>query len=94
MGGAEPTAPVDGVHHYDWSFDDSIAGALAAHGLQWLPIIDYSAAVGRSRSPAATTRRRSSAADYAAYAGALAARYGAGGSFWRAHPELPARPGR
>ena len=28
--------------------------------------------------------------DYAAYAGALAGRYGTGGSFWKAHPELTA----
>jgi hypothetical protein len=30
--------------------------------------------------------------EYAAYAAALAARYGPGGSFWREHPELPALP--
>ncbi len=87
----EPTAPVDGVHHYDWSFDDSIAAALASHGLRWLPIIDYSApwaqsVAGVDHSPP------SSPADYAAYAGALASRYGVGGSFWREHPELPAEP--
>ncbi len=87
----EPTAPVDGVHHYDWRFDDSIAAALARHRLQWLPIIDYSApwaqsVAGVDHSPP------SSAAAYAAYAGALASRYGVGGSFWREHPELPADP--
>ena len=40
---AEPAPPIGGVHHYDWSFDDRIAGSLAAHRLRWLPIIDYSA---------------------------------------------------
>ena len=39
----EPDAPSGGVHHYDWTFDDAIAGALAAHGLTWLPILDYAA---------------------------------------------------
>lgn len=87
----EPSAPVGGVHRYDWTFDDSIATALAQHDLQWLPIVDYSApwaesVAGQDHSPP------TSASDYAAYAGALAARYGSGGSFWRAHPELHAQP--
>src|SRR5262249_35666602 len=33
-----------------------------------------------------------SAADFAAYAAAFAARYGSGGSFWSAHPDLTAKP--
>ena len=32
------------------------------------------------------------AADYAAYAAAFATRYGTGGTFWRAHPQLTPRP--
>jgi hypothetical protein len=88
---AEPTAPAGGVHRYDWSFDDMIATALAQHGLQWLPIIDYTAPwaqsiAGVDHSPPI------SASDYAAFAGAFAARYGAGGSFWSTHPSLPAKP--
>src|SRR5262249_30357573 len=39
----EPTAPVNGVHDYNWGFDDGVALALAQHGLQWLPILDYTA---------------------------------------------------
>jgi hypothetical protein len=88
---AEPTAPAGAVHHYDWSFDDTIAAALAGHGLQWLPIIDYSAPwaqsiAGVDHSPP------TAAGDYAAFAGAFAARYGTGGAFWRAHPNLTAKP--
>lgn len=88
---SEPSPPVGGVHHYDWSFDDAIAGALAAHGLTWLPIIDYTAlwaesVAGQDHSPP------SSVADYAAYAAALVARYGPAGTFWRAHPGLTAEP--
>lgn len=87
----EPTAPAGAVHRYDWEFDDSIATALAQHGLQWLPIVDYSApwaesVAGQDHSPP------TSVADYAAYAGSLAARYGPDGAFWRGHPELKARP--
>ncbi len=88
---AEPNAPTDGVHRYDWSFDDSIAGSLAAHGLRWLPIIDYSppwaqSVAGQDHSPPRVP------GDYAAYAGALAARYGQGGAFWREHPNLTPEP--
>ena len=88
---SEPTAPAGGVHHYVWAFDDAIAAALARHGLRWLPIIDYSApwaesVAGAEHSPP------TSAADFAAYAAAVAARYGPGGSFWSAHPELSAEP--
>jgi hypothetical protein len=87
----EPAPPSGGVHHYLWGFDDRVAGALAAHGLEWLPIVDYSApwaatSSGRAHSPP------SSPGDYAAFAAALAARYGPGGSFWRSHPALPATP--
>jgi polysaccharide biosynthesis protein PslG len=88
---SEPAAPAAGVHHYDWSFDDLIVTELALHGVQWLPIIDYSAywdesIPGQDHSPPA------SFADYAAYAAAVAARYGTGGTFWSAHPSLTPQP--
>ena len=88
---SEPQPPQNGVHHYDWTFDDRIAGALAAHHLRWLPIIDYSApwaqsVPGQDHSPPASDN------DYAAYAAAFASRYGAGGSFWRLHPQLEPLP--
>ena len=87
----EPQPPVNGAHHYDWRFDDSIAGSLAAHGLRWLPILDYSASwarasPGRLHSPPATPT------DYAAYAAAFVARYGPGGAFWSSHPSLTPEP--
>ncbi len=89
----EPQAPVGGVHRYDWRFDDTIAAALAAQGLRWLPVIDYapgwadaSAAVGAVHPPPGDP------AAYAAYAAAFATRYGPGGAFWRARPDLRAAP--
>jgi len=88
---SEPAAPVDGVHHYNWGFDDAIAAALARHGLRWLPIIDYSAPWAESVA-GSDHSAPSSAADFAAYAAAFAARYGSGGSFWSAHPEFTAEP--
>ncbi len=88
---AEPRPPDGSTHHYDWSFADRIAASLAVHRLRWLPVVDYSAPwaqsiPGQDHSPPTST------AAYAAYAAALAQRYGTGGSFWSAHPDLPAEP--
>ncbi len=87
----EPSPPSGGVHHYNWTFDDGIAGALARAGLRWLPIVDYSPTwaqtpPGRAHAPPAAP------GDFAAFAAALARRYGPRGAFWAAHPELPAEP--
>lgn len=98
---AEPNPPTNGIQlfppavglirHYDWRHDDLIAGMLAAHGLRWLPIIDYTAAwdetvPGDDHSPP------KSVSDYYTYAAAVAARYGPGGSFWSENSNLPPRP--
>jgi hypothetical protein len=88
---SEPAPPVGGVHRYDWSFADRVAGALARHGMRWWPILDYAPSWGATvpgslHSPPRDPR------DYGAFAGAFARRYGTDGSFWRAHPALPARP--
>jgi len=88
---SEPQPPSGGVHRYDWAFDDRVAGALAAHRLRWLAIIDYSAPWAQS-VPGQDHSPPSSPADFAAYAAAFAQRYGAHGSFWAAHPTLPAEP--
>jgi hypothetical protein len=87
----EPLPPTGGVHHYDWRFDDEIAGSLAAAGLEWLPIVDYSAPWARSISGQEHSPP-SSPSVYAGFAAALAARYGPGGSFWVAHPGLTPKP--
>ncbi len=88
---SEPQPPIGLLHRYDWSFDDRIVGALAAHGLQWLPIIDYSTSWaqsvrGQDHSPPATV------SDYASYAGAVAGRYGPGGIYWLEHPQVTPQP--
>jgi hypothetical protein len=87
----EPSPPVNGGHHYDWAFDDQVATDLAEHGLRWLPILDYSAPWAQS-VPGQDHSPPRSPADYAAYAAAVAARYGQQGSFWRSHPGLRAEP--
>lgn len=88
---SEPRPPVNGVHHYDWSFDDRVAALLAAAGLRWLPVIDYTAPWAQS-VPGQDHSPPRSDLDYAAYAAAIAARYGEGGVFWRGHPNLRPEP--
>ncbi|MGB0096693.1 MAG: hypothetical protein WBP81_29665, partial [Solirubrobacteraceae bacterium] len=83
--------PVQRPHLYDWAFDDQIAGALAACGLRWLPILDYSAPWAQS-TPGQDHSPPRNPNDFAAYANAFAARYGAGGAFWSTHPGLTPQP--
>lgn len=89
----EPTAPVQGIHSYNFSYFDTRVALMAAHHLTWLPILDYSApwaatVPGDWRSPPLHD------SDFATYAAAVAARYGPGGSFWSANPGLPYEPVR
>src|SRR5581483_8806980 len=79
--------------HFDWRFDDLVAGSLARHRLEWLALLDYSAAWARVQPNVLHSPPRSAAA-FAQFAAAFAARYGQGGSFWSAHPEIPALPVR
>jgi hypothetical protein len=91
-GSVEPRSPTrPGRHVYLWKATDAMVSALARHRLRWYPIVDYSA-------PWAASRRGdqksppSRDADFAAFARALAVRYGRRGSLWRLHPDLPAYP--
>jgi hypothetical protein len=70
---------------------DAWVGALASHNLTWEPIVDY----GVKWADASTcTWWCAPVTDdtYAAFAQAVAARYGAGGSFWAQNPQLPYEP--
>ena len=88
---AEPQPPIGIFHRYNWTLDDLIVGSLDAHGLRWLPIIDYSAPWARA-VPNQLHSPPASVADYAAYAAAVASRYGPGGSFWLENPGLHQLP--
>ena len=90
-GGVEPKAPVGGAHAYAWAKVDGLVADLARNDLRWYPTVGYSAewaasVAGDPFSPPAGN------AGFASFAGALAARYGANGSFWAEHPELPKLP--
>jgi hypothetical protein len=87
----EPSPPVNGRHMYHWRSTDRLVKALAASRLRWYPIVDYAtswAGVEDVQSPPGAER----VPDYGAFAGALARRYGRGGSFWRLHPRLRPLP--
>lgn len=87
----ENAPPVNGKHTYSWSELDQRVVALAKNGLRWAPLLSFSPTWGSkvdgdySAAPARD--------DYfAAFAAALAERYGNGGTFWSERPELPALP--
>ena len=87
----EPNPPDAAGHHYVWDAADAIVTKLAQHRLRMYGLVDYSTRwsgvqPGDFDSPPASSD------DFAEFAKALAARYGANGSFWQAHPELPYLP--
>ncbi len=87
----EPLPPRRGRHRYRWRGTDRLVKALAHSGLRWYPIVDYAtnwAGVAGWKSPPTAAH----VPDYAAFAGALARRYGRDGRFWRRHPRLRALP--
>lgn len=88
---AEQQPPIGILRRYNWTLDDLIMSSLVAHGLRWLPIIDY-AAPWAKRAPGQIHSPPSSVSDYAAYAAAVASRYGPGGSFWLENPRLKPLP--
>lgn len=85
----EPAPPGPAGHVYQWSGFDAWVKALATYHLTWEPLIDFSVwwAKNCPGDCAPTTD-----STYATYAQAIAARYGANGSFWAQNPQLPYYP--
>jgi hypothetical protein len=81
-----------GIHTYDWTELDQFVSALAQHDLRWYATISPGA--GWAGSGRASPPDDQHIPDYAAFGAALAKRYGDGGSFSQAHPELPYEPVR
>jgi hypothetical protein len=95
----EPLPPINGAHQYRWTSFDGEIGALARHGMRAQANITQTPRWNADTSiiDAINCNRSSSwapldIAPYAPVARAIAARYGRGGAFWRAHPNIPARP--
>jgi hypothetical protein len=79
---------------YDWNRTDNLMAAAARAGVDVLGILTYSPAWASSdpTGNGARTYPPRNPDAYGAVTAAVVARYGAAGSFWAAHPELPARP--
>jgi len=79
---------------FDWTDGDNLMTAASKTGLKVLGILDYSAPWASSDPTGGGDPKYppSSPADYATYAGAVAARYGPGGTFWATHPGLSPDP--
>jgi hypothetical protein len=87
----EPNAPTSAGPDYDFTEMDAWVAALADNNLTWEPIIDYAVAWAKPADcsgfcPPADPET------YATYAAAVAARYGAGGTFWSQNPQVPYHP--
>jgi hypothetical protein len=90
---AEPNPPANGVHTYDWTYDDKVVTALSQAGLRWQPIVDYATWwSGDDSSVQNPGVAPGHIGDYAAYAQAFAKRYGPGGAFWATHPGVRQLP--
>jgi hypothetical protein len=85
----EPNLPGPSGPQWQWSGMDWWASELASHGVRWEPILDFS--VGWAKTCPGFCPPTSNAT-YATYARAVAARYGAHGTFWSQHPWLPYLP--
>jgi polysaccharide biosynthesis protein PslG len=77
---------------FDWSATDKIVTLAATHHLHLLLAVDTTPAWASGASMAQSDwsslpPRKPS--DYGIFAGIVAARYGAGGDFWRQHPNVP-----
>jgi cellulase (glycosyl hydrolase family 5) len=87
----EPNAPALAGPRYSFGTMDAEVADLAAHQIRWLPIVDYSAPWAGSVSGDWRSAPTSNA-QFAAFAAAIAARYGADGSFWAQNPQVPYLP--
>ncbi|HKN94727.1 MAG TPA: hypothetical protein VJU60_10375 [Thermoleophilaceae bacterium] len=74
---------------YYWFNEDLLEQNAAPAGVRWYPFIGWSPQDDMSTADPNTPPNVS---DYAAFATALAQRYGPGGTFWQEHPEFPALP--
>jgi hypothetical protein len=71
----EPGPPTNGQHNYSWSDIDKQVVALARHGLQWEPLLCFSATWG-SMVDGEYDAAPDGSANFAAFGAALAKRYG------------------
>ncbi|MBO9532871.1 MAG: hypothetical protein J7513_07860 [Solirubrobacteraceae bacterium] len=84
-----------GDDRFDWSATDRFVGNAAKAGMRVMPLLQGEPTWSTSRPKGNKSRYLyppKKAASYAGFGAAIAARYGANGAFWAAHPELPRVP--
>jgi hypothetical protein len=78
---------------YNWAGTDAIVAAAASHGLELLPIIEFTPRWASSNPNGAFQYYApSNPATYAQFLTSLIDRYGPNGSFWAANPQLARDP--
>ena len=77
-----------------WAASDNFMAAAAVEGISVLAIADYSAPWAASDPSGHGDQHYppKDVQDFANFTRALAERYGTGGTFWTANPDLPAKP--
>ncbi|HEY1591602.1 MAG TPA: hypothetical protein VGF81_07395 [Solirubrobacteraceae bacterium] len=85
----QPLPPSAAGPGWQWAQTDAWASAMAAHHLTWEPLLDFSVWWAKTCPGFCAPTSDST---FAAYAQAVAARYGPGGSFWAENPKLPYYP--
>jgi hypothetical protein len=87
----ETTEPLQGV--YQWGSLDTIVTAAAAHGLQLLPIVEFTPRWASSHKQSAWNEYApAKASTYATFVTQLIQRYGPKGLFWAQHQGLSRDP--
>jgi hypothetical protein len=90
----EPNPPNSGSHYYQWEITDQMAANLAAYGVRMTIVISHSprwASKGFNDDQYASFPPSSPDA-FGEFARAVAARYGANGTFWQSRRDLPYVP--
>jgi hypothetical protein len=87
----QPNPPGPSGPGWQFAQTDAWVSALATHHLTWQPLIDFSVWWAKTCPGMCAPASDST---YAAFAQAMAARYGPGGSFWSQNPQLPYYPAK
>jgi len=78
---------------YNWSQIDAVVRTAASHGLQLLPIIEFTPRWASSHPSGAWDEYAPAhPSAFASFATELVERYGPDGSFWAANPQVPRDP--
>jgi hypothetical protein len=99
--GAEPTAPKNGHHTFNWTYDDLIVTEMAQAHLRWEPTLQFAPKWAEAHRPDVIVRGSwrfvvplppGNNGVFAFYASAFIKRYGAHGAFWAKNHQLPYLP--